>query len=122
MRTIANKSEDAALNTANIVLGAILFLAPWVAEFGSGNYAAMNAWICGAAIAIVAMLAINQTYDWEEGVTLALGLWTAAAPWVLGFAHVQNAMWTHLAVGLLVAAMAGAELWRLYHAPEARSV
>ena len=122
MKTITNQSEDAALNTANIVLGVILFLAPWVAEFGTDNAAALNAWICGAAIAIVAMAAINQSYDWEEGVNLALGLWTAAAPWLLGFATIRNATWTHLIVGVLVAVMAGVELWRLYHAPEARSV
>jgi hypothetical protein len=46
-------------------------------------------------------------------VNVALGLWVAVSPWLLGFAGVANAMWAHLLIGLAVAALAAYEAWRL---------
>lgn len=41
----------------NVILGALFFISPWVLGFASIP-AAWNAWVMGAAIAIVAMIAI----------------------------------------------------------------
>ncbi|AWN42784.1 SPW repeat protein [Methylobacterium durans] len=122
MRTIENRTEDMVLNGLNIILGLILFVTPWYLELGSEAAATRNALVCGGTIALIALLAISKSYDWEEYLNLAIGLWVAAAPWVLGFATIQYAMWIHVAVGLAVAALAAYELWRLYVSPEARSV
>lgn len=40
-----------------------------------------------------------------------VGLWTVAAPWVIGFSAVATAMWTHVIVGVVVAALAAGSLW-----------
>ncbi|KQO74801.1 SPW repeat protein [Methylobacterium sp. Leaf89] len=122
MRTIENRAEDAVLNGLNVFLGITLFLAPWYLELGSETVAARNAFICGAAIAVIAMLALSQSYDWEEYLNLAVGLWVAAAPWALGFAELKVVAGAHVVIGLAVFVLSGSELWRLYRSPEARSV
>jgi hypothetical protein len=122
MRTIENRTEDAVLNGLNVFLGIALFLAPWYLELSSETAAARNAFICGAAISVIAMLALSKSYDWEEYLNLAVGAWVTAAPWVLGFADVKFATGVHVVIGLAVVALSGFELWRLYQSPEARSV
>lgn len=122
MRTIENRTQDTVLNALNMMLGVILFVAPWYLELAAETTAARNAYICGAAIAFIALLALGQSYDWEEYVNLAFGLWVAMAPWALGFANARDATGVHVVIGLAVAALAAFELWRLYQAPEARSV
>lgn len=122
MRTIDNRTKDTVLNALNALLGVALLITPWYLGLGSETAAARNAFICGAAIAIIAVLALSKSYDWEEYANLAIGLWAAVAPWALGFAEAGAPMWAHVVIGLAVAALAAVELWRLYQAPEARSV
>jgi hypothetical protein len=122
MRTIENQAEDAVLNGLSAFLGIALFLAPWYLDLGSETAAARNAFACGATIAVVAMLALSQSYDWEEYLTLAIGLWVVAAPWALDFAEMRTALGAHVVIGLSVVALSGFELWRLYRSPEARSI
>lgn len=122
MRTIENRTEDMAPNALNILLGAALVLAPWYLGLGYDTAAARNAFISGGAITAIAVLALSKTYDWEEYLNLALGLWVSMAPWVLGFAEAGSATWLHLVIGLAVAALAAFELWRLFVSPQARSV
>lgn len=122
MRTIVNHTQDTALNVGNVILGAILFLSPWLLAFRTESGATWNAWITGGVVGIVALIAAFQTYDWEEWVNLIAGLWALVSPWALGFSGVTHAMWAHVAVGIIVAVLAAGELWRLYGSPEARSV
>lgn len=122
MRTIINQTQDRAMNVGNLILGAILFLSPWLLSFRTEGYAAWNAWMTGGIIAIVGLVAALQAYDWEEWVNLLAGLWAIVSPWLLGFSGLTSAMWTHVAVGVIVAVLAGGEFWRLYGSSEARSV
>jgi hypothetical protein len=50
----------------------------------------------------------------EEWLNLVVGLWVLAAPWVLGFAN-TTAMWVHVMIGVIVAAIAAIELWMMRH-------
>ena len=122
MRTIENRTEDTVLNTTNALLGVVLLSTPWYLGVANETAAALNAFVCGAAIAVIAVLALSKSYDWEEYINLAIGLWVSIAPWVLGFAETGASMWAHVVIGLAVAALAAVELWRLYVSPEARSV
>lgn len=121
MRTFENHTEDRILNVLNAFLGVALFMAPWYLGLANEAAAARNAWICGGAIAVIAVLALTKAYDWEEYLNLALGAWVAIAPWVLGFADQQYVMGVHVVIGLAVAAVAGIELRQLY-APRPRSI
>jgi hypothetical protein len=121
MRTFENRTEDMILNVLNVFLGFALFLAPWYLGLASEAAAARNAWICGGAVAVIAVLALTKVYDWEEYLNFALGTWVAIAPWVLGFADESHAMGVHVVIGVAVAAVAGIELRQLY-GPRPRSI
>lgn len=122
MLTIKNRTEDMVPNALNILLGVALILSPWILDLGYETAATRNSLISGIAIAGIAAIALNKTYDWEEFLNLGVGLWVAMAPWVLGFADRGLLMWTHVVIGLAVAAVAVFELWRLFVSPETRSV
>ncbi|GIK87358.1 MAG: hypothetical protein BroJett026_28390 [Betaproteobacteria bacterium] len=52
-----------------------------------------------------------STFRWQDMVSLVLGVWIAASPWVLGVADaLPAAMWNALAVGILVVVLAAIDL------------
>src|SRR5215203_2975936 len=71
------------LDVINLHLGIVLLMAPWLLGFVS-DIATLNALICGAVIALVAIEALVAFIEWEEWINLAAGLWVAASPWLLG--------------------------------------
>jgi hypothetical protein len=113
--------EDAAINAMSAVLGVILLISPWLFDFRSVPVAAWNASITGIAIGAFAFAAFIRPHAWEEWIDLAVGLWAMISPWLLGFAGVRSAMWAHVIVGLVVAALAAFELWRMHGTPPART-
>jgi hypothetical protein len=113
--------QDAAINAVNAVLGAILLASPWLLDFRAAQVPTWNAVISGAVIAIVAFAAFTRMREWEEWIGLAIGLWAMVSPWLLGFAGLRPAMWTHIIIGLLVAALAAIELWKTHGTPPARA-
>jgi hypothetical protein len=113
MLRLKQKSDLAAINIVNALLAAYLFFSPWLIDFTDVEPAFWNTWVCGPLIGILVITAVNALYDWEEWANVTLGLWTLVAPWVLGFFHVTEAMWTHVGVGLAIALPAAVELWRM---------
>jgi len=94
----------------NAVLGAWLVLSPWALGFTGETAAMSNFVVIGLALVATALGAIFVPRAWEEWTEAALGLWMAVSPWLLGFAHVQAAMASALATGLVILALA---LWVL---------
>lgn len=111
------KWRQEAVDIGTLVLAVILGLAPWVLDFSSERMAAPNAWVCGVAIGVLALAALTKFAEWEEWINLALGLWVAASPWILGFAGHEAASWIHVVIGLMVAALAGVTLWHSHQTP-----
>lgn len=66
---------------------------------------AWNAWIVGVALAALSLATLSAFAEWEEWANVALGLWLVISPWVLEFTANVNAMWTHVVLGVLVAAV-----------------
>lgn len=122
MRTIENQLEDLFLNGWNLLLGASLIAAPWYFNFTSEAVASWNAWTFGATVIALAVLALMQTYDWEEYAIAAAGLWACVAPWVLGFQEATAATWAHVGFGVALIVSAGSELWRLRDSSAAHEV
>jgi hypothetical protein len=102
-------------DVANLVLGAFLFLSPWIFGFEGGN-ASKNAHIAGIVIVVLAVAALAAFAVWEEWLNLIVGLWVLISPWVLGFQG-TNAMTIHVIVGIAVAALAAIELWLMSQNP-----
>jgi len=72
-----------------------------------------NAWVSGVIIGTVAVVALTKFAEWEEWVTLLLGVWVVVSPWVLGFVLTTAATWVHVIVGLIVAIVAAVKLWQV---------
>ncbi|HEY7300520.1 MAG TPA: SPW repeat protein [Xanthobacteraceae bacterium] len=104
--------EDAGrtmADIANLYLGGFLSMSPTMLGFESGPEN-VNAHLVGVAIIGLAMAAIYAHLDLEEWLNLALGLWVIVSPWVLHFDS-GLARDVHVIVGILVTALATAELW-----------
>jgi hypothetical protein len=107
----SNRWED----WANLLLGAWLFVSPWVLQFvvgtGSNASAAWNAWISGTVIAVIAVAALLQSQQWKEWANIVVGIWVAISPWVLGYTSLTTATSNAVIVGILTVCLAG---WELY--------
>jgi hypothetical protein len=103
-----NEAASKALETTNLVLGAGLACAAFA--FTGVPAAAWNAGIVGILIACCSAAALYRYGAWAEWSNMTLGYWTVAAPFLLGFGAVEGAMWTHVLVGVCVAAIATMQL------------
>ncbi len=100
-------------DVANLILGAFLFLSPWIFHFSAG-VESWNAWAGGGVIAILSIAALSAFAEWEEWLNLIVGLWILISPWALKFSGSTDAMRTDVIVGLIVAVIAAIELW-MFH-------
>ena len=98
-----------------LVLGLWLFVSPWAFAYPVGSPQALNAYISGIVIVLLAGFDLYKTYFWAVLVNLLLGLWVAVSPWVLQVADRRTVMWNELIVGLAVFVFA---LWELRTDPE----
>lgn len=107
------------LDIYKLVLGAFIAVSPWVFAFRYGA-ARLESAASGVLVVAIAIAALIAFADWEEWAMLALGLWLIVAPWLLGF-PVAAAMKIHVGIGLLIAYLAGLELWLIhYHGDDPR--
>jgi hypothetical protein len=105
--------REAIFDTYNLVLGLFLFLSPWLFAF-SYEPARLESWASGFLLAAVAIAAIMAFSEWEEWITLFLGLWLIAAPCLLGFPQAAS-MKISIGVGIVVAYLALLELWLIHY-------
>ncbi|RJF97014.1 hypothetical protein D3870_19410 [Noviherbaspirillum cavernae] len=100
----------------NLLLGAWLFVSPWVMLYPADVPSAMwNAYILGSAIVVFAIIAIYLPRAWEEGLNMLFGLWLVISPWVLGFSMYRDITANAVIVGVFVAALAA---WAMTHDKE----
>ena len=102
-------------DVANLILGAVLFVSPWVFSFDAGTVS-NNALVTGIVIAALAIAALAAFAVWEEWLNLLVGLWALVSPWVLGFQG-TTAMTVHVVIGAAVAILAAVELWMMSQIP-----
>lgn len=109
--------KETIADTANLVLGAFLFVSPWIFGFATETTASWNAWLSGIVIAGLAIAALAAFAEWEEWIELIVGIWVAASPWLVGFTANATAMWLHVVVGVIVAVAAAIHLWIVHNSP-----
>jgi len=112
----------------NLILGAWLFISPWVLGFANTatangattttSLAAGNAWIFGVIVVLLSIAALVRAQPWEEWLNVAAGVWLFISPWVLRYSHTPNALWNALIVGALVFILA---VWDLNTLPDTAS-
>ena len=106
------------LEWVNAVLGAWLFISPWVLGFSGNGAAAWSAWIVGGLVLIFALWALSDKGTWEDWVNLAIAVIGFFTPWLFGFAGVAAAAWNMWIVTLLIAIVA---LWAAYTPAEPKT-
>jgi len=88
----------------NLILGAWLFVSPWLIGVAGSASAAWNAWILGLVVIAFALWALaapgSRGAQWWLVISAA---WVFLAPWLLGFAGVASAAWNAWIVGVVVA-------------------
>ena len=89
---------------ANLVLGAWLFVSPWVLSYSS-TPAGWNAYMTGGAILLFALIAAYMPKAWEEIINTLIGVWLVMSPFVLAPVRTDIALHT-VVVGILATAFA----------------
>lgn len=102
-------------DVGNLILGAFLFLTPWIFKYPMG-VEFWNAAAAGVIIAALSIAALAAFTVWEEWLNLIVGLWLIASPWVLKFQD-MSAMRVDVAIGIVVAVLAAIELWSMWQEP-----
>jgi hypothetical protein len=101
--------HDSILDIYNLVLAVFVFASPWLFAYVS-QPARLDLWATSIVIAVLSFAAIIAFAEWEEWLSLLLGLWLVAAPWALDFAH-TTAMHVSVAAGIITVYLAGLDLW-----------
>ncbi|GBD42208.1 hypothetical protein HRbin39_01597 [bacterium HR39] len=92
-------------------------ISPWLFAYAGQTAAAWNAWVVGVVVLVAAVAALTRFHEWEEWVNAILGLWLVISPWITGYAAITAAVWNHVIVGILVAALAIWSAWQARHEP-----
>jgi len=91
---------------ATVLLGACLFVAPWILGTSGDRASSANAWIVGACIVAATLrVPIVSGPRAAELIRVGLGAWLLASPFALGFAG-SGAAWNAWTVGALIFALA----------------
>jgi hypothetical protein len=98
-----------------VLLGLWLFISPVALDYAPGSAEAINAYIAGAVITLLAAFDLVQTYVWAVLLNLAVGVWVAVSPWALQVAGVPSIMSNFVLCGVAVVVLA---LWELRSDPE----
>ncbi len=117
VETSLRGADRSVQNWINLVCGVLLFISPWAIGFVGDVAAARTAWVGGIVIAVMAIAALIQFAEWEEWVSLIVGLAVAAAPWVLGFTALHYALAVCVVLGLIVALSSITEIWSVHSSP-----
>lgn len=105
--------RESALDLYNLLLGAFLFVSPWLFTM-TREVARIDTWASGALLLAVSIAALVAFTEWDEWISLALGAWMIASPFLLGFAH-STAMKVNIGVGCVVVFLAAMELWLIHY-------
>jgi hypothetical protein len=107
--------RETILDVYNLALGGFLLAAPWLFSY-AGATARADDWVSSAIVIASSAAALLAFSEWEEWVSVIVGLWVVASPWLLGFQHTR-AMAVNVAVGLAIAYMSALELWLIHYDP-----
>ncbi len=98
------------LNWINVILGAVLFIAPFLFHYTGSTGALWTSLILGVLIAGLGYL---RSFRWAA----AMGIIAFIAPFIAGFSGSMPALWTSMIVGVLVAILDGYQAWFAEEAP-----
>ncbi len=87
----------------NLVLGIILFIAPWYSATWDYSRSSWDAWIFGVLIVLVALWSLAMPGSIVPPViNFLIGIWVFISPWVLNYAGLSGIAWSAWIIGALV--------------------
>jgi hypothetical protein len=98
-----------------LLLGLWLIVSPFALGYDTTSRIAMNAFLCGAAMALLAAFDLYKTYVWAVALNLLIGVWVAVSPWAAIVADRGAMMTNSVIVGVAVVILG---LWELQTDPD----
>jgi hypothetical protein len=98
-----------------LLMGVLLMISPFALGYPSTSPPALNAYIAGAIMAILATFDLYRTYVWAVLINLVVGVWVAVSPWLIGLVQDPPMTWTLLVIGVATVVLA---VWELRTDPE----
>jgi|SRR5882724_1157584 len=95
------------------ILGLILAIGPYLFGYSSNVAALWTSILIGGATFIVSLAEALQAdrQQWEYWTAAILGIAAIIAPFILGFGNISSAMWSSIALGVLIALFAGSKVF-----------
>ena len=91
-----------------VVIGVLLFVAPFIFGAATGTPAALTSYIGGVLLVIAGVWSLssptNQVAEWAE---VVVGVLVFVAPWVIGFTSVTPIAWSAWIAGVLAVVLGG---------------
>lgn len=95
------------------ILGGAFAAAPFLLGYADNQVALWTSVLLGGAVMVVSFIeaGAEDKERWEYWVAISAGIGAIVAPFILGFGAHASAMWTSVAVGMLIALTAGYKLY-----------
>jgi predicted MFS family arabinose efflux permease len=106
---MSDLSNAKLCDVGNLILGAILIFSAWIFGFTAAPQSE-NALATGILLIAASIAALTVFAAWQEWLSLIVGLWLIASPWVISFQSIE-AVRIEVTIGIIVAAFAWNELW-----------
>ncbi|QNA87857.1 SPW repeat protein [Massilia sp. Dwa41.01b] len=98
-----------------LLLGLWLFVSPWAMGYPSYSPPAINAFIAGGIMAVLAAFDLYKTYIWAVLVNILVGAWVAVSPWLVGVVPDRPMSTSMLVVGIAAIVLG---LWEMRTDPD----
>lgn len=98
-----------------LLIGVWLIISPLAFGYPSDSIPAINAYVAGIIMAVLAAFDLYKTYVWAVVLNVVVGAWTAVSPWLVGTVP-DRMMTTSLLVSGVATIVLG--LWELRSDPE----
>jgi hypothetical protein len=94
-----------------LLLGLWLLSSPWVLAYVWHKEATWDAILSGIVLLAIALVALFRPWIRPAWANVAVGLWLAMSPWVLGFGHLTGAKWNVVAIGAAITLLGLWSIW-----------
>lgn len=98
-----------------VLIGVWLFVSPWVLGYPPDSTPAVNAYVAGAIIAVLAAFDLLKTYVWAVLLNIVVGVWVAVSPWLVDTVRDPGMTWSLVLAGIATIVLG---VWELRSDPE----
>lgn len=109
MKRLLKRNLD---DVAELAVGTWLVISPFLLSYTENRQATLTAVMIGAFLPLTTLFSIAKPAYWEEYLSIGLGLFLIASPFMLGFSSLLAATINTVASGIVLGAIAIAALYQ----------